>query len=141
MNTLPREPQVPRVLHARDVATIRGVSIRAARAWMTRLERRFGGSVVVRDGRQLTITEEALARVVAGQQSRGPSSEALEVRVRRQAQQLRALGSEQRELRELVLEHDAGLRALGERIDAGLSRSCGQLSESAVASLPALPRG
>ncbi len=142
MNAPAHETQIPRVLYARDIATIRGVSIRAARAWLARLERRFGSSAVVRDGRQLTIAEDALARVLAGQQQRsGPSTEAFETRFRRQAQQIRALGGDHRELRELVLEHDAGLRRLREDFDAAMSRTDGPLSENAHASLPVLTCG
>lgn len=114
--------RVPSVYYVADVARIRGVSLSATRAYMVRLEQRFGSAVIVRDGRRLTITPEALARVMAGKQEPGPTSEAIDTRFRRLRQQIRALSGDQHALRQLVIDHDATMQMLRDKVAALESR-------------------
>jgi hypothetical protein len=113
-----------RVLYVADVAARRRISLRATRAWLVSLEKRYGRDVVQRIGRRLCTTERALRSVLpGGELAAGPARRfaSLAEQVRRQNHQIRAQAAAIHDLRARCDE----LEALRGRVDALAARLAG----------------
>jgi hypothetical protein len=78
-------------LYARDIAERRGITERAARGWLLRLEREHGARVVGRAGSRRFTTDDALATVAPGFDRTRARFAAIEERVRRLAKMVRGM--------------------------------------------------
>jgi len=78
-------------LYARDIAERRGITERAARKWLTRLEREHGARVVGRVGSRRFTTADALATIAPGFDPTLARLSALEERFRRLAATVRTM--------------------------------------------------
>lgn len=85
------------VLHAADVAKLRGISARAARAWLASLEAQ-AGSKVHRVGNKLCISRQAFDRLMPG--GTGTPAVSVEGRFKQLNDQVQAIARTVMELRE-----------------------------------------
>lgn len=96
------------VLYAADIAKFRGISVRAARAWLATLEEQTG-SEVRRVGNKFCISREAFDRVMPG--GGGTSATSLEGRFKRLYEQVQAIARVVLELRESGQDHGEGIQS------------------------------
>jgi hypothetical protein len=95
------------VLYAADVAKLRGISGRAARAWLASLEAE-AGSQVRRVGKKLCISRRAFDRLMPGAAGTPPVS--VEGRFKRLDDQVQAIARTVLELREQVGDSAEGVQ-------------------------------